>query len=413
MKLKQFALLLVSLATAVLLNGCGGGGSSSDPPPDLKVVTGDGSVTLSWTAAADVDYWLFYAPGSTVTTTNWLSQGGSAIQHVTSPYTISGLVNGTTYSFTINGRKGGAAGGPGAPTQVATPRFAGTDWTVGTPLGANRLTGASLLSTSNVIVGSGGAIYTSIAGAPATVQANPAAPLDLNAIIYGGVAFVAVGATGTAIYSTDAITWAAKPTGTLADLYGLATLGTGGFLAVGAGGTLAFSGDGTSWTLPTSNTTSNLYAAVYGASKYVVVGDAGTVLTSPDGTNWTTVPVGTTNALRGISFGVLSTTTGTGSTATTTTTNYFVAVGDAGTVLTSNDAITWTLRTPIPSARMNAVAFGGQFVAVGNGGAIFTSSDGTAWTARISNTANDLFGITRTANGYLAVGANGTNLTSF
>ncbi|MEP7155475.1 MAG: hypothetical protein ABI905_06860 [Betaproteobacteria bacterium] len=413
MKLKQFALLLASMATAVALFGCGGNASSSDPPPDLKVVAGDGTVTLTWTAAADVDYWLFYAPGSTVTTTNWLAQGGAAIQHATSPYTLGGLANGTTYSFTINGRKNGGAGGPGAPTQVAMPRFAGTNWVVGTPLGANTLTGVSVLSTSSVIVGSGGAIYTSIGGAAATVQTNPAAPADLNAIVYGGVGFVTVGATGTAVFSADAATWAAKSTGTVSDLYSITTPGNGAFAAVGAAGTIALSSDGLTWSLPTSGTTKNLYAATYGSAKYVAVGEGGTVLNSTDGSTWTAVTSGTTSNLRGVTFGAINTTTGTGSTAVTTTTNIFVAVGDAGTVITSNDGITWTVRTPISAARMNAVSFGGQFVAIGNGGVIYTSADGTAWTARSSGTTNDLFGIARTSTGYIAVGANGTNLTSF
>ena len=91
----------------------------------------------------------------------------------------------------------------------------------------------------------------------------------------------------------------------------------------------------------------------------------------------------------------------------------FVAIGAAGTVLTSSDGLTWTPRSAISANTMNAVAFGGQFVAVGNAGSIYTSLDGITWQAQASGTVNDLTALVRTSSGYLAVGAAGTNLTSF
>jgi hypothetical protein len=409
---KRFVLFIASIAISAVLNGCSSKSTSADAPPDLKATAGDGVVTLTWTAEPGVEYWIFYGAGSAITSTNWLNQGGRVITAATSPYTVSGLVNGNTYSFSMNGRKNGGPGGVGATTQVVVPRFAGTTWVVGSPLGAGRLNGISAVAAGNVIVGSGGAIFAGVNGTTPVAQTNPSAPADLNAVLSGGLGLAAVGAAGTVVFSTDTTTWTTKTSGTVADLYALASPGNGSLVAVGAGGTIIFSTDGTTWTTPTSATTKNLYGAAYGVGKYVAVGAAGTVVTSVDGVTWTSVAVNTTNDLRAVALGVLVITTGTGATAVTTTTNIFVATGVAGTLLTSADGLTWTLQAPFSTGTINAVAFSSQFVAVGNGGAIYTSADGITWQARVSGTSNDLTALARTPSGYTAVGAAGTNLSS-
>ncbi len=411
--MNRFVLLAASIAIAAVLNGCGGKGSPSDAPPDFTAIPGDGVVTLAWTAAPDVEYWLFYASGSAVTTSNWSTIGGKAVINATSPYTITGLTNNSVYSFTMNGRKSGGPGGPGAPTQVVSPRFAGSKWTVATPLGAGNLNGIGAISTTNVIVGSGGTIFAGANGTTAITQTNPAAPADLNALSYGGVGFAAVGAAGTIVFSTDTTTWATRTSGSIADLYAVTSPGTSAFAAFGAAGTTLYSADGTTWTTATSATAQNLYAAAYGVGRYVAVGARGAIVTSTDGATWQAVASNTTSDLRAVALGVFLTTTGTGVTAVTTTTNLFVAVGAAGTLVTSSDGLTWTLRAPISPGSMNAVAFGGQFVSVGNAGSIFTSLDGLTWTAQVSGTTNNLNALVRTASGYTAVGAAGTVLTSF
>jgi hypothetical protein len=391
-----------------MLNGCSSNSSSADAPPDLKVVAGDSSATLTWTADPDVEYWIFYAKGTTVTTANWLSLGGSAITKVTSPYVVGGLLNGTTYSFTINGRKNGGPGGVGAPSQVATPRLAGTIWTVLPPVGTGRLNGVSVATTTVVSVGAGGTIFSSVNGATATAQTNPAAPAELNAVLNGGLGFAAVGAAGTVVFTSDALTWATKTSGTVADLFAVASPGTGSFAAVGAAGAIITSGDGTTWTVATSPTTKNLYSAVYGNAKYVAVGAEGTLITSTDGVTWQSVATNTSRDLRAVAFGSYVTTVGT----TTTTTTTFVALGAAGTLLTSSDGVTWTLQPAMSTNNIASVVYGGQFVAVGNSGSIFTSADGITWQTQTSGTTNDLTAVARTATGYVAVGAAGTYLTS-
>ena len=411
--MKKFVLLMAFIAISAVVGGCSNSSVSADPPPDFTAIPGDGVVTLAWTAAPDVEYWLFYASGSSVTSSNWSSIGGKAVINAKSPYSITGLANNSTYSFTMNARKNGGPGGAGAPTQVVTPRFAGAKWTVGTPLGSGKLNGVSAVSTTNVIVGAGGTIFAGANGTVATARTNPAAFADLNAVAHGGLGFVAVGAAGTVVFSTDAMTWTAKTSGTVADLYAVATPGTGAFVAVGAGGTTIFSADATSWRTVTSATTQNLNAATFGNGRYVAVGVAGAIVTSTDGVTWATVASNTTSDLRAVALGTFVTTTGTGVAATTTTTNVFVAMGAAGTVLTSSDGLIWISRSPISTNTVNAVAFGGQFVAVGNSGSIFTSVDGITWTAQVSGTSNNLTALARTASGYTAVGVAGTVLTSF
>ncbi len=73
----------------------------------------------------------------------------------------------------------------------------------------------------------------------------------------------------------------------------------------------------------------------------------------------------------------------------------FVAVGSAGTILTSANGAAWTIQTSPVTEDLSGVIFGnGTFVAVGAGGKILTSANGTAWTSQVS-------GVTRTSRGGL------------
>jgi hypothetical protein len=410
------ATLFAIFSIAAVLNACNSGsGSSAEAPPDLSAAAGDARVTLTFTQAPGVEYWLFYAPVAGVTTSNWASLNGRAITRISSPYTLSGLVNGTTYSFTINGRKDGGPGGPGSPTQTAIPRLAGAVWSVGTPLGTTSLnavatgvlTTNSVANNTTVTVGAGGVIFSAIGGEKTTARTNPVGVTDLNGVAYGSLGYVAVGAAGTILFSADAITWAAQTSNTTNNLNAVISNAAGGYLAVGAGGTLLTSADGKTWVVGTSGTTNELYGLSYLLGQYTAVGAAGTLITSVDSTTWKTITIDTTNALRHVTVGSAIPA---GATAAVT---LWVAVGDAGTLFTSADAVTWTKQTPISAATFNGVSFGGQFVAVGSGGAIYTSTTGITWAPQSSGTTSDLKAITHNSLGYTAVGGAGANLFSF
>ena len=64
-----------------------------------------------------------------------------------------------------------------------------------------------------------------------------------------------------------------------------------------------------------------------------------------------------------------------------------MTVGNSGTILTSNDGISWTKRTSGTSkVYLGGVTYGnGLFVTVGE--SIFTSTDGIYWTERNSGTS--------------------------
>ena len=93
------------------------------------------------------------------------------------------------------------------------------------------------------------------------------------------------------------------------------------------------------------------------------------------------------------------------------TRNTWVAVGSAGSVFTAVGLTTdgafsqfsGTLQT------LNAVVYGqSEFIAVGNGGVILASNDGKAWSDKVSNTNNDLNDVIFDGSRFIVVGDSGT-----
>jgi len=73
----------------------------------------------------------------------------------------------------------------------------------------------------------------------------------------------------------------------------------------------------------------------------------------------------------------------------------------------------WTKRTSGTKNHLVDVTYGnGIFVAVGLNGTILTSRDGVKWTKRVSGTKSDLGGVTYGNGTFVAVGEDGTILTS-
>ncbi len=338
----------VGLFAILILGGCGGGSSASPPVGGLILAPGDGYVTVSWAMSSGVDYWLYHATtnGASFDPNNCASVSGCATNtNVGSPFVVSGLVNGTTYSFLMNGRTNGGPGG--SPTNVftAVPRIAGSSWITNSSTDLNTLRGVVQNGTVFVAVGDNGAIFSSTVNSAGwttwTSWASVANPLplpapNLNAVTYGG-SYLAAGAGGAILLSSDAVTWTAQTSGTPSDLNALATNGTGRYVAVGAGGTIIYSDGGATWypaNLPTTPNT--LYGVTFGGSEFVAVGEKGTVLTSSDGVTWTPATSNTTNDLKGVAYGVVN---GVGT---------FVAVGADGTLVTSADGTTWPLRSSFP-----------------------------------------------------------------
>jgi len=431
MFLRSFKLFTAALIAALLSVACGG--DSAPAPTGLTVTPGDTTATVSWNMVDGVEYWLFFGPSSitpadTTSLHGWIGlPGGNVLLKVSSPYLVSGLPNGLSYSFSVNGRTGGGPGGPGAAPVSATPRIAGSNWIAGptNPPGSNDLRSmaygsitttatvdinsvvtTTTLTSTYVAAGTGGAMHFS-SDSLTWSPINYATSSNLNGASYFGT-YKLVGDGGLVLLSSDALTWTAQTTPTTKNLYAIASNYMTLNVAVGAAGTIITSPDGVTWT-PASNsaTSSDLYAVTYtdyNAGTWVAVGAGGTMVESADGLTWHSVASGSTADLRGVAYATATSAAG----AST-----FVAVGAAGTLLSSTDAVNWTTQVLPGVTALNAVTYGGQFVTVGSGGNIFISTNGLAWTLTApSATSQTLYAVVHGLNGYSAVGAAGTNLLS-
>lgn len=290
-----------------------------------------------------------------------------------------------------------------------------------------------------VAVGDGHVITTSPTGSAWTPRPVTTS-LPLNAVATDGSDWVAVGSYGTILTSPDGITWTQRASGTTNTLRGVATDGTN-WVAVGDAGTiLQSSNPTTSWTTQSLATVTNpLNSVATTGSVWVIVGDRTSgnapilVSTGPPGWTWTSQSSGTTNHLKAVardatSFvavgtaGTIVVSPATGPSAGISWTpqcpnppgtatgcqsadlkaiardaTQWVAVGAAGTVLTSPDALAWAGRCTAPPASgsgcvntaLNAVAAGGGlWLAVGDAGTILASNDAVTWSPRTSGTPN-------------------------
>ncbi|MBF0593185.1 MAG: VCBS repeat-containing protein [Nitrospirae bacterium] len=126
------------------------------------------------------------------------------------------------------------------------------------------------------------------------------------------------------------------------------------------------------WTPRSSGTSQQLNGLIYGGGRFVAVGSAGTIVTSPDAVTWKTVSSGTQSDLNDVAYG----------------NGMFIAVapvaGQGGNTLTSPDGETWTIHNPfnVNGSITNITYVNGRFFASGgnyNTSFIFTSTDGVTW----------------------------------
>lgn len=123
----------------------------------------------------------------------------------------------------------------------------------------------------------------------------------------------------------------------------------------------------------------NQTVGTFSVQTLVAVGNNGTIVSSNDAITWTTE-----TALPALP-------TNTNLTSVTSNTSTFVAVGNGGAVVTSNDGITWTTQTTtgLPTTvNLNSVTYSsgtGLFYAVGDGGVIYITADGVTWAQTASS----------------------------
>ena len=417
---------VMALASLIMLASCHRQAAApGDAPTGLAVAPGDGQVTVTWDQQPGLTYWIFYQAGDTVTAA---APGVPLLFDVQSPRVVFPLVNGTQYAFVMNATNQDSKAGPSTPVMTQTPRLSGSSWTSGLSLGPQDLNGVAYNPTLNRLVAVGNSApgtpptptifagdfnYTSTDPPGVTAWTPPTSipagfVSDLSAVMFSGSQFIALGTDGSILTSADGNTWILStnpvPSGGATGprmnslAFGIVSNATI-YVAVGDGGHIFTSPDLVTWTAasPTGN---NLYNVSFPNGSFVATGANGTLLTSADAITWTlpnSIP-STSNALRGATFGAGS----------------YVVVGDAGTILTSTDGTSWSLITPAPplTQDLRAIRFGTRFVAVGQAGNVAYSDDAINWLTTSSGSTANLAAVIFTPGMYLAVGASGANAVS-
>jgi hypothetical protein len=134
---------------------------------------------------------------------------------------------------------------------------------------------------------------------------------------------------------------------------------------------------------------------------YVAVGDLGTVETSNNGAEWDyeLVPE---EAAESVFLGVGG------------RPDLMLAVGAQGSVILSTNSVIWTALQPRPTTNdlQGVATLGGLVVVTGGAGTILTSTDGYQWTNRANPATGFLSSVAAYPGGLVAVGESGTVLNS-
>ncbi len=225
----------------------------------------------------------------------------------------------------------------------------------------------------------------------------------LSEVVYTGGdgtagSFIVAGIDAAVLISEDGSDW--RPCSVPHSMNAIA-IHDGTLVGVCHGGNILRSTDMTTWN-GRSWGTESLLSVTYGLGYFVAVGENGTIQTSDDdGLAWVRRHTGITTELRGVAFGD----------------NRFVAVSWYGQVLTSKDAKHWYVQSDDPSYWWTGVYYSShppEFVAMSNNGSsLFTSPDGVSWTQRNTGMfASALLACTFGNGSFFAVGAKNTILQS-
>jgi len=233
-----------------------------------------------------------------------------------------------------------------------------------------------------VLVGDAGLLYTSNDGSQ-WIKRNVGATRRLLNVDYGNGAYVVVGVRGVIYKSSDLLHWTAVDSGT-PDRLEAVVFAQNKFTVVGESGTTLTSVDGSTWVKQGIGTRLDLDGITIGDGGLVMaVGKGGTVITTSNGTNLLMTTAGITNELHGVTFATWREPVN--SPSLFRTIKRYVAVGDSGMIITSDNGIDWVQRYSSTNTSLKGVTYGkGLFVAVGSNGAILTSPDAINWTRELS-----------------------------
>lgn len=277
----------------------------------------------------------------------------------------------------------------------------GDQWDLRNPLPTNEtLTGTAYIGTNYVAVGTKGTLLSSPDGTTWT-RSNNASSLAMRAVTSSDTIAVAVGDKGQILTSTNGLTWTIRSAAGGKDLKGVVWDGST-FIAVGSSRVVYYSTDGISWSIvdtPDTPTPYDLLAVAASPTRIVAVGSAGTIISSSDGGfTWEMEASGIATALRGVAHNGAS---------------LFVASGDAGVILTSPDGDFWTPRTSGIASQLNSITWdGAQFLTAGTLGVVRSSANGITWAAQTSTVTIDLENVAKVNTLWFGTGESGTILSS-
>ena len=214
--------------------------------------------------------------------------------------------------------------------------------------------------------------------------------LALNSVIYHNGVYVAVG--DNIVTSTDLYSWTQRfvfnngLTNTFKSVAYVSTTGYTGYIAVGLGqqlingiatnfGIIYTSPDAYNWSLVNfAGTHLGFNGIAFNNQEVVILGDDGVLYTSTNGTTWFVQSSGVATTLNNIIWDEYN--------------SRYVAVGDAGTIITSDIfGINWTVQNSGVNSTLENVLWNNiaeQYVAVGYNNTIITSPDAVTWTSNSS-----------------------------
>jgi hypothetical protein len=376
-------------AVCFLVWGCGpgGGGGGGGHPPSISTLTlsSDLAVVDPGTGTATLAGTLKFADsgGDVALLMLGSSQPGTATFPITG---VQGVTSGTLQgTFTVTpGRYGtfpfdvwlvdqaGASSNHLAATVTFTPDDRGIRWTQVSNLPAAALVRAAGPSHAKyVAVGSAGLILTSQDGTVWVQQSSPVTA-NLRGIAWSGSRFVAVGDGPTLLTSDDGFAWTGQASPVASGTLNAVSWGGGAFVAVGSegfgpGALVLRSADGVSWTKGTGceqDLSRTLYDVVWGGGRWVAV--AAWRWTSTDGLTWSRAP--------GDYSGYYSFAVGWNGAG-------FLATGGACELALSADGLAWHARMTLGGVNCWGLAWSGyHWFTVDLSGWAWTSVDGLTWT---------------------------------
>ena len=296
----------------------------------------------------------------------------------------------------------------------------------------DRFTGIAWNGSRYVAVGPDGGVSLGLTYKDWLPKTAPVAH-NLNHVIDTGSNFIAVGESGTILRSHDGNAWSSVEHPIGFDLNRVALIDDK-LLIVGDSGRYAIGSDD-AWRADQIAPGLDLMGVATGDRDHVIVGDAGSIYTSTDGHVWNYRLPGLTgrrpiegilkNGENYMAVGngfILSSANGLSWEKTPTGLDlhdiawddgFYVIVGKNGTLRTSQDARTWTVRDATTDVNLYALATGfGRFVAVGENGVIRMSTNARDWERGSTALRKRLVEVIWADNEFVACGVEGSILTS-